>query len=193
MSEISDMIQRLCPDGVVYRKLGEVCEIKRGERVTKAQVSKEGQYPVISGGVTPMGYIDKFNRKKETITVAQYGSAGYVSLQQSDFWANDVCYSLFPDTNIIDNKYLFYVLTNSQRRIDGMVNRDAVPFHLPQERFTSLQIPVPPLEVQRKIVEVLDNFSELTAKLSAELEARQKQYEYYRDNLLNFNRWAKCK
>ena len=42
--------------------------------------------------------------------------------------------------------------------------------------------------MQRKIVEVLDNFSELTAELTAELEARKKQYEYYRDNLLNFNR-----
>lgn len=51
-----------------------------------------------------------------------------------------------------------------------------------------LEIPVPPLEVQRKIVEVLDNFSELTKELTAELEARKKQYEYYRDNLLNFNR-----
>ena len=47
-----------------------------------------------------------------------------------------------------------------------------------------IEIPVPPMEVQRKIVEILDNFSELTA----ELTARRKQYEYYRDNLLNFNR-----
>ena len=52
------------------------------------------------------------------------------------------------------------------------------------------EIPVPPLEVQRKIVEVLDNFSELTAELTAELEARKKQYEYYRDNLLNFSQIA---
>ena len=60
--------------------------------------------------------------------------------------------------------------------------------------YSNFEIPVPPLEVQRKIVEVLDNFSELTAELTAELEARKKQYEYYRDNLLNFNRGgAKCK
>ena len=63
---------------------------------------------------------------------------------------------------------------------------------LNRSKIQGLEIPVPPLEVQRKIVEVLDNFSELsaelTAKLSSELEARQKQYEYYRDNLLNFNR-----
>ena len=63
----------------------------------------------------------------------------------------------------------------------------AIP-SLTQTVLSRIEIPVPPLEVQRKIVEVLDNFSELTAELTAELEARQKQYEYYRDNLLNFNR-----
>ena len=60
-----------------------------------------------------------------------------------------------------------------------------------QANLRDIEIPIPPMDVQRKIVEYLDNFSELTAELTAELEARKKQYEYYRDNLLNFNRGGK--
>ena len=81
MSEISDMIQRLCPDGVEYRKLGEVCKMQRGTSLTK-KASNEGIYPVISGGREPAFYCGMFNREGETITVAGSGAgAGYLQ-----FW-----------------------------------------------------------------------------------------------------------
>ena len=79
MSNLQELIDRLCPDGGEFKPLGEVCEIKRGERVTKNQVNNIGSYPVISGGVTPMGYLEKFNREANTITVAQYGTAEFVN------------------------------------------------------------------------------------------------------------------
>lgn len=186
MNRIERMLQKLCPEGVEYKKLGEVCEIKRGNRVTKKQISDIGTYPVISGGITPMGYIDQYNREANTITIAQYGTAGYVDWQKSKFWANDVCYSLFLKDGI-GKKYLFYALKNYNKKIDDMVNRDAIPYHLPLSKLHSLEIPVPPLPIQEEIVRILDHFTELTASLQAELQARQEQYEYYNNRLLSFD------
>lgn len=186
MSKLQDLIQELCPNGVEYKKLGDVCNIKRGERVTKSSVSKEGTYPVISGGITPMGYLEKYNRDANTITVAQYGTAGYVAWQDTEFWANDICYSLFP-IEVLNKRFLYYILKNQSEIIDKMVNRDAVPFHLPQIKLASLLIPIPPLPVQEEIVKILDRFAVYTAELQAELQARKEQYEYYRNLLLNFN------
>ena len=94
MTHIEQMIQDMCPNGVEFKKLGEVTTIIRGERVTKSQLIENGQYPVVSGGVNPMGYIDKYNREENTITIAQYGSAGFVNYINEKFWANDVCYSV---------------------------------------------------------------------------------------------------
>ena len=190
MNKIERMLQELCPEGVEYKNLGEVCEIKRGNRVTKKQISDIGTYPVISGGITPMGYIDQYNREANTITIAQYGTAGYVDWQKSKFWANDVCYSLFLKDGI-GKKYLFYALKNYNKKIDDMVNRDAIPYHLPLSKLHSLEIPVPPLPIQEEIVRILDHFTELTAslqaELQAELQARQEQYEYYNNRLLSFD------
>ena len=76
MSKLNDLILQYCPDGVEYRPLEDVAIIKRGERVTKAQLLSNGQYPVISGGVKPLGFLDRYNRNENTITVAQYGTAG---------------------------------------------------------------------------------------------------------------------
>ena len=114
MSKLQELIRELCPDGVEYRALGKICEIKRGSRITKAQVLQkgEGKHPVISGGMNPLGYLNDFNRDKNTITIAKYGSAGFVNWQKEKFWANDVCYSLFPQ-RILDNRFLYYVLCNN--------------------------------------------------------------------------------
>ena len=56
-----------------------------------------------------------------------------------------------------------------------------------KEEFTKFRIPVPPIEVQCEIVRILDKITKLEAELEAELEARKRQYEYYRDKLLNFD------
>ena len=66
--------------------------------------------------------------------------------------------------------------------------RGVTRFYVAKPAFLKLTIPVPPIEVQREIVRILDNFTELTVELTAELEARKKQYEYYRDKLLNFSK-----
>lgn len=136
MSKLEELIQQYCPEGVEYYHLNDVATIKRGERVTKAQLVPDGQYPVISGGVKPLGYLNRYNREANTITIAQYGTAGYVDWQQNQFWANDVCYSVF-SSKIINNRFLYFVLRHNQQllyslktnaipAIIGKTNRDEI-------------------------------------------------------------------
>ena len=168
---------------VEWKTIGEICTIIRGNRVTKSDLNEDGQYPVISGGVSPLGYIDKFNREPGTITIAQYGTAGYVDLQRKKFWANDVCYSIYP-SKVILNMYLYYFLKNKQREIYSL-RTNAVPAHLPQKELLGVQIPIPSLTEQKRIVGVLDTFTSSIMNLKNQIAERRKQYEYYRDQLLD--------
>ncbi|WP_103608143.1 restriction endonuclease subunit S [Campylobacter concisus] len=185
MSKIFDLINELCPDGVEFKELGEIADIVRGQRVTKAELQNDGKYPVVSGGIKPLGFLNKFNREANTITVAQYGTAGYINFIEEKFWANDVCYCIFPKKEI-SNKFLLYCLMKNQEFIYSL-RTNAIPAHLPQKLLSEIKLPVPPMEVQREIVRILDSFTLLTAELTAELTARKKQYEFYRDFLLSFD------
>jgi type I restriction enzyme S subunit len=169
---------------VEWKSLKACALIKRGQRVTKSQLSIDNKYPVYSGGVTPMGYFEKFNQDANTITITKYGTAGFVNFITEQFWANDVCYCIKPNEKL-NNKYLFYFLKNSQNFIQSQAT-DAIPAHLPTEVISNIPIPIPSLDIQSKIVQILDNFTELTAELTAELTDRKKQYEYYRNKLLIF-------
>ena len=61
MSKLDEMLKRMCPRGVEYRTLGDVCEMKRGVRVVKTQLSQENGYRVYQNSMTPLGYYDKAN------------------------------------------------------------------------------------------------------------------------------------
>ncbi|PDW38185.1 restriction endonuclease subunit S [Helicobacter pylori] len=186
---LKTLLQTLAPKGVGFRKLGEVCEIIRGKRVTKKEILDKGKYPVVSGGIGFMGYLNEYNREENTITIAQYGTAGFVNWQNQKFWANDVCFSVIPKETLI-NRYLYYVLTNMQNYLYSISNRSAIPYSISSNNIMQIIIPIPPLEIQQEIVKILDQFSLLTtdllAGIPAEIKARKKQYEYYREKLLAF-------
>ncbi len=185
MHKIERLLQTLAPKGVEFRKLGEVCEIIRGKRVTKKEILDKGKYPVVSGGIGFMGYLNEYNREENTITIAQYGTAGFVNWQNQKFWANDVCFSLIPKETLI-NRYLYYVLTNMQNYLYSISNRSAIPYSISSNNIMQITIPIPPLEIQQEIVKILDAFTELNTELNTELKARKKQYEYYQNMLLDF-------
>ncbi|WQX15912.1 restriction endonuclease subunit S [Helicobacter pylori] len=186
---LKTLLQTLAPKGVEFRKLGEMCEIIRGKRVTKKEILDKGKYPVVSGGIGFMGYLNEYNREENTITIAQYGTAGFVNWQNQKFWANDVCFSVIPKETLI-NRYLYYVLTNMQNYLYSISNRSAIPYSISSNNIMQITIPIPPLEIQQEIVKILDQFSILTtdllAGIPAEIKARKKQYEYYREKLLTF-------
>ncbi len=168
---------------VEWKTVNDICSIVRGNRVTKSDLVENGMYPVISGGVTPLGYIDKYNREPDTITIAQYGSAGYIDLQKEKFWANDVCYSLYPVQGVL-NMFLYYSLKNRQRDIYAL-RTNAVPAHLPQKELGGVIIPIPSLSEQQRIVGILDTFTASIDNLKEQIAQRRKQYKYYRDQLLD--------
>lgn len=179
MSRIEELIKELCPNGVEYKKLKDISEMKRGTSITKKDIC-QGKIPVISGGREPAYWCDTYNRDGETITVAGSGAgAGYLQYWTIPIFVCDA-FSI-KGTKIVETKYLYYCLENMQEYIYSTKKGGGVP-HVHISSIENVKIPVPPLPVQREIVRILDNFTELTA----ELTARKKQYEYYRDSLLTF-------
>ena len=191
MESIEQMIKRLCPKGVEYVKLGEVCEIMRGKRLTKKELFEDAKFKVFHGGLSPIGYYTKSNRQAQTVMIINVGaSAGTVGFCEEDFWSSDGCFCLSHNDSVIHPKYLYYYLAKHQISIQSRVRKAGIPT-LDAGAVMDILIPVPPLELQSRIVEVLDKMTTLTAKLEAELEAeleaRKQQYEYYRNKLLTFS------
>ncbi|MBQ7562336.1 MAG: restriction endonuclease subunit S [Synergistaceae bacterium] len=174
-----------CPDGVEFKKLGDICEFNRGTSLTSAR-AVAGEIPVISGGLKPAFYHNISNRPAGCITVAGSGSAGYVSFWEVPIFCAD-SFTVDPkNTNEILSKYLYYYLTNIQEEIYRRKSPGPIP-HIYGKNLADFMIPLPPLEVQREIIRILDKFTELTRELTRELELRKKQYNYYRDKLLTFD------
>lgn len=96
-----------------------------------------------------------------------------------------VCKIESKDESIILNQYLFHLLGPIFKKIEKNIQGSTVK-HLSAKIINSIKIPLPPLPIQQEIVRILDTFTNLTAELTAELTARRKQYEYYRDELLTF-------
>lgn len=190
-------IQRILNDAEVeWKPLDNVAELKRGTSITK-RTSIEGKYPVISGGQQPAYYIDTFNRDGETITVAGSGAyAGFVMYWNEPIFVSDA-FSIKADETQILPRYIYHFLLNIQEKIHDLKAGGGVP-HVYAKDVARFLIPIPcpnnstkSLEIQRKIVDILDKFTtletELEAQLEAELICRKRQYEYYRNRLLSFD------
>lgn len=165
-------------------RLRDVCDIVRGERITKKQLSENG-FPVVSGGSGYMGYYPHFNREGKNITIAQYGTAGLVRWHENEFWANDVCMTVI-NNDLINQRYLYYFLISKQEYIFSIVNKDAIPHSVNKEQILNIKISLPDLTEQERIVNILDKFSNYEKELEKELEQRNKQYNYYLDKLLSY-------
>lgn len=188
MSRLADLIAELCPDGVEYRALGDVAELKRGEAVTRKEVV-EGQVPVIAGGREPAYYIDRSNRQGETIVIAGSGAyAGFVSFWDEPIFVSDA-FSIVVDRSVLQPRFVYHWLSGRQEAIHALKSGGGVPHVYPKD-VAKLRCPVPPLEVQREIVRILDQFTTLEAELEAELEARRTQYAHYRTHLLSYESLA---
>ena len=185
MSRLDELIAELCPDGVEYKTLNTIAHVNRGVRVVRKQLLEEGTFPVYQNSLIPLGYTEKMNCPQNTPFVISAGAAGEIGYSSTPFWAADDCLYILGDANKANNRYLYHVLLWRQHYIKARVRKASIP-RLSRTVVERLVVPVPPIEVQREIVRVLDNFTLLTAELTAELQLRKKQYEYYRNYMLTF-------
>lgn len=181
---------RLCQYvfGVVFVKLSDVVTVFRGEYITKKGTTT-GHIPVILGGQEPAYYIDKANHEGEIVTVARSGaSAGFVAYWNEPIFITDG-FGYESRKELISTRYLYYVLKNMESELNNMKRGAGVP-HVSGEAILATMIPLPSLDEQTKLVSILDRFdtlcNDMAEGIPAEIEARQKQYEYYRDKLLTF-------
>ncbi|WDA69750.1 restriction endonuclease subunit S [Lactococcus lactis] len=173
---------------VAWIPLGEVCNIQRGKRLVRSQLTETGKYPVYQNSMTPLGFYDEHNFSGDNTFIICAGAAGKIGYMSDDFWAADDVSVLTTPSNLM-SRYLYHFLLTQKSSILSKVRRASVP-RLSKIAFEKIPIPVPSLEIQQKVVEILDKMTdyvtELTAELTAELTLRQKQYAYYRDQLLTF-------
>ena len=175
-------------NNVNIKSLEEIVEIKRGRRLVRKELSGTGRYAVFQNSMTPLGYFDNCNVDGDSTFIISAGAAGEIGYSSVDFWAADDIYYFIPNT-MVCSKYLYYFLLTKQSAIKGQIRRASVP-RLAKSAFAKIQIPVPSLAEQHRIVSILDKFDTLTASISEglpkEIELRRKQYEYYRNQLLSF-------
>ena len=179
MSKLQELILELCPNGVVYKKLGDIAIIKNDRDYKHLG---RGNIPVYgSGGI--MSYVDAYVYEKPTVLIPRKGSLGNVFYVDTPFWNVDTIFYTIIDTSNVLPKFLYYVLLKEQ--LEKLNTAGGVP-SLTQTVLNKILIPVPPPEVQEEIVKILDHFTDLAAELQVELQARKEQYEYYRNKLLTF-------
>ena len=175
--------------GFEWKTLGKLGIINRGKRVVKSQLTTEGVYPVYQNSLQPLGYFDKSNVKANTTFMITAGAAGEISYSNCAFWSADDCYYFDCPKDVLDDRFLYHSLKKQQNKIFSQVRKASIP-RLGRNSVENIKIPIPPLSVQSQIVAILDTFDTLTQSISEglpkEIKLRQKQYEYYREQLLNF-------
>ena len=175
-------------NNVNIKSLEEIVEIKRGRRLVRKELSRTGRYAVFQNSMTPLGYFDSSNVDGDSTFIISAGAAGEIGYSSVDFWAADDIYYFIPSA-MVCSKYLYYFLLTRQSAIKGQVRRASVP-RLAKSAFAKIQIPIPSLAQQQRIVSILDKFDTLVNSISEglpkEIELRRKQYEYYRNQLLSF-------
>ena len=172
---------------VEWKKLGEVCEVKKGRQLNKELLTEMGEYPAYNGGTSYSGFTNTYNYNENTIIVSQGGaSAGFVNFVTTKFYANAHCYVILPDFKKVENRYVYHYLKLNEEKLTQKQHGAGIPA-LRTDELLSLQIPLPPLAVQKEIVAILDKFDALTTSITEglprEIALRQKQYEYYRNQL----------
>ena len=207
MSRLSEMIQELCPDGVEYRKLGEIAEIVRGNGLQKKDFVDSGVGCIHYGQIyTKFGaFADKTLTyvTPELAATLKKVSTGDLVVAITSENVEDVCKCVawLGNGDIVTGghaaivkheqnpQYLSYIFQTEEffrQKRKYIIGTKVI--EMSPKKLAEIVIPVPPLPIQNEIVKMLDNFTELTAELTAEHSLRKKQYNFYRDSLLNFSR-----
>lgn len=214
MESIEQMIKRLCPEGVEYKSFSVIGTYVRGITYNKAQENNtgdgEGWKVFRANNITlssntlnfdDVKIVNKNVKVKDSQMLKRHdilicaGSGSKDHIGKVAYINEDMNYTfggfmgvLRVDEDMVQSRYLFHVLTSRifKDYLSETLNSSTIN-NLNSQIMNDLVVPLPPMEIQTRIVEVLDKMTSLTAELEAELEARKQQYEYYRNKLLSFN------
>lgn len=206
MKNLETLIQDLCPDGVEFRTMEEVFEIRNGYTPSKNNPDfwEGGTIPwfrmedirqngrILSDAIqhiTPAAIKGKGLFPANSIIIATTATIGEHALVIADSLANQRFTNLAVRKSLsacLLPKFVFYYMFVIDEWCKKNVNAGNFA-SVDMKRFKKLEFPLPPIKVQTEIVRILDKFTSLEAELEAELDCRKRQYEYYRDKLLSFD------
>ena len=203
MNRIEKLIKEKCPNGVVFRSIGDCCNFQNGYAFKSNLFKPSGSILLritnINGkeiDLTDVKYIDindyktnlqPFTVKYDEIVIAMSGATtGKIGINKTKtpLYLNQRVGKITPKDSRLNNHFLYHILLSKTEYFYKLAGGGAQP-NLSTDAIKNTLIPVPPIEVQEEIVRILDQFGKLEAELEAELEARKSQYEYYRKSLLN--------
>ncbi|MCM1507450.1 MAG: restriction endonuclease subunit S [Ruminococcus flavefaciens] len=188
MENVFDMIERLCPDGVEYRKLENCLDYEQPTKYIVKSTDYNDSYktPVLTAGQSfILGYTDEtagiYKADKENPVIIFDDFTTSFHWVDFDFKVKSSAMKMLKPKENICLRYVFYAM-------------DCIKFkpssHMRHwiSLYSQFEIPFPPIEIQQKIVDTLDTFIEMAELLKRETELRQKQYEYYRDKIFSLKR-----
>lgn len=186
------MITKLLKGATVeWKNLEDLFDIFSGGDLPKSALSKikteKFNIPILSNGIgrnSLYGYTDTAKIYKPSLTISARGTIGWTSFRDKPFFPIVRLLVLTPKVKL-NLKYIFYFMKSIEKKYK--IQSSSIP-QLTIPMIKNIEIPIPPLSVQVEIARILDAFTALTADLTAELKARKKQYNYYRDQLLRFKK-----
>ena len=188
MSKIFDLINELCPDGVEFRELGDVVNYTQPTDFIVVNTNYDDKFdiPVLTAGQSfILGYTNEafgiYEASKTAAIIFDDFTTAFRWVD-FDFKVKSSAIKILNNKNDDETNFKFVYYAMKCIKFEP-VNHERHWI----SKYSKFKLPVPPMEVQREIVRILDSFTLLTAELTAELTARKKQYEFYRDFLLNFN------
>lgn len=212
MNKIDKLIKELCPNGVEWKELGEIGTLYGGLSGKSKKDFENGNakfvtYMNVFSNISINTDIDSFvkigeNENQNTIelgdviftgsseTPDECGMSSVLTEEvEEPLYLNSFCFGFrLNDKNLLLPDFSKYLFREEKIRKQIIKTANGVTrFNISKKRFEKILIPLPPLPIQEEIVRILDKFTALEAELQAELEARRKQYEYYREKLLTFS------
>jgi type I restriction enzyme, S subunit len=211
VSKIDELIHELCPNGVEFKYVWEVTAWdKKFNAVDNRKQAKtykytyllasalrklaveKGEVKLLSTGGEVYGYttdeLARDNISEGEIIAIPWGGKATVQYYSGKFVTADNRIATSLNKDYLDNKYLYYFMLNNLRVLQSFYRGSGIQ-HPSMAKVLDMRLPIPPIEVQKEIVDILDKFTQLEAELSAELSARKKQYAYYRNEMLTNKNW----
>ncbi|MCU4155230.1 restriction endonuclease subunit S [Carboxylicivirga sp. A043] len=152
------------------KKLGEICEIKKGQQLNKEELTDRGSFPAINGGIEPSGYTEEWNTPENTITISEGGnSCGYINFIKTNFWSGGHCYSLLKLNNVVDNVFLYQSLKFNEHRIMRLRVGSGLP-NIQKGDINNFKLLIPSTDEQKKIANFLLSIDKSIEKVGQQIE-----------------------